>query len=79
MSTLEERCCVSNYFLVWAKLPQEPDEMVILRWNLAKLVRFVLTEKQKNLISVHVYWYFQEKNSEWPQFLSEASLNSHWH
>jgi hypothetical protein len=38
--------------LMWAKLPQEPDEMVILGWNLAKLVTFVLTEKQKNHISV---------------------------
>ena len=48
-------------FLMWAKLPQEPDEMVNLRWNLAKLVPFVLTEKGKNYISVHVCWYFQEK------------------
>jgi hypothetical protein len=52
---------VSNSFLMWAKLLQEPDDLVNLRWNLAELVHFVLTEQQKhNLIGVHVCWYFQE-------------------
>jgi hypothetical protein len=46
---------------MWAKLPQEHDELVNLRWNLAELVRFVLTEQQKhNHIHVHVCWYLQE-------------------
>jgi hypothetical protein len=63
MLALKELCvCIKFFFFFFlVKMPQEPDEMVNLIWNLAKLVPFVLTEKRRNYISVHVCWYFQEK------------------